>query len=640
LLRLATRTAKNVVDALLCALAFVLAFGLRFDWRVPAAMWERCLVTLPYVVVVQVAALHVVGVPRFAWRYVGLHEAVRIGQAIGAATALVTAVRAYAAIDPQSLVATRAFLPLGVIVIDAGLAFAMVSGVRFLHRVRSERRAQERKRAHQGERKRTLLVGAGGTGVAVARQIEARPDLGIEVVGFVDDDAAKLGSVLSGFVVLGSTRDLARLAAEHSATQALLCFAGGKSIRAAVEACKSASLEVKVIPGLHEIVGGQVELSLRDVAIEDLLRREPVKLETDLLAAMLEGRSVMVTGAGGSIGSELCRQVARFGPSRLVLVERSENALFHAHRELVREFAKLEIVPCIADVCDEPRMSALFVDHGPAIVFHAAAHKHVPMMEWNPAEAVKNNVFGTRLVAELAARHKAERFVLISTDKAVNPTSVMGASKRAAEIAIQALAPASATRFMAVRFGNVLGSAGSVVPLFREQIARGGPVTVTHPDMRRYFMTIPEACQLVMQAGAMGRGGELFILDMGEPVRIVDLAEDLIRLSGLRPGDDIEVRFSGMRPGEKLFEELSVADENADKTRHPKIFVGKLRPPARVEADAALAVLRASLREPTLVRDALREVVPEYTPDTPGAPKAAKASPATPWHSAAPPEPA
>jgi FlaA1/EpsC-like NDP-sugar epimerase len=417
--------------------------------------------------------------------------------------------------------------------------------------------------------------------------------------------------------VLGTTENLDVLCKKVGASQVLITIAraSGKEVRRITEACEKASLTVKIIPGMHEIVGGKINLSaVRNVAIEDLLRREPVRLDETAIAEKIKGRAVMVTGAGGSIGSELCRQVGRFGPKRILLVERAENALFEIHRELCAEFPDLRIIPIIGDVGDVERMTQVFEAHRPALVFHAAAHKHVPMMEWNPCEAVKNNVVGTYLVATLADRFKVETFVLISTDKAVNPTSIMGATKRIAEQATQSLAQRSRTKFLAVRFGNVLGSAGSVVPIFKEQIARGGPVTVTHPEMKRYFMTIPEASQLVLQAATMGKGGEIFILDMGEPVKIVDLAKDLIALSGLRVGEDIELQFTGIRPGEKLFEELSVADEQADKTTHPKIFIGRLKARDLDDLDARLAGIAeiAHTGNEADVRRKIAELVPEF----------------------------
>jgi FlaA1/EpsC-like NDP-sugar epimerase len=417
--------------------------------------------------------------------------------------------------------------------------------------------------------------------------------------------------------VLGTTNDLAEIAERKRIARVLITIANarGANIRRITELCRDARLDTKIIPGIYEIVGEKVNLSrIREVAIEDLLGREPVQLDEHVIGEALCSRVVLVTGAGGSIGSELCRQVCRFGPQRVLLVERFENALFEIHRELTEAFPTLQIDPCIADVTDATRMAQLFANYRPDIVFHAAAHKHVPMMEWNPGEAIKNNIGGTRVVADLSDQHGVQRFVLISTDKAVNPTSVMGATKRVAEIYLQALSSRSETKFVTVRFGNVLGSNGSVIPIFRSQIAKGGPVTVTHPDMKRFFMTIPEAAQLVLQAGAMGDGGEIFILDMGEPVRIVDLARDLVTLSGLRPDEDIEIKFSGVRPGEKLYEELASDAENADKTKHPKIFTGRIKTHAwdavQIGVEALLDL--ASGHALDRVRAALRELVPEY----------------------------
>jgi FlaA1/EpsC-like NDP-sugar epimerase len=451
----------------------------------------------------------------------------------------------------------------------------------------------------------------------VAREIANRPDLGLQPVGFLDDDPLKVGASIAGLPVLGRTADVGEIAGRKRVDRALITIANasGAQVRRIAELCRDADLDTKIIPALAEIVGEKVNLSrIREVAIEDLLGRAPVRLDEDVVGASIRSRVVLVTGAGGSIGSELCRQVARFGPERLVLVERFENALFEIHRELSAAFPHVPIEPRIADVCDARRMEQVFESCKPELVFHAAAHKHVPMMEWNCGEAVKNNVGGTRVVGELADRFGVQRFVLISTDKAVNPTSVMGATKRVSEIYIQALSQRSETRFVTVRFGNVLGSAGSVIPIFKEQIARGGPVRVTHPEMRRYFMTIPEASQLVMQAGAMGQGGEIFILDMGEPVRIVDLARDLITLSGLRPDDDIEIELTGVRPGEKLFEELSTDAEHADKTKHPKVFIGRIKPHDWDAVEAGLAVLleAAEAGVAEQVRTVLGQLVPEY----------------------------
>jgi FlaA1/EpsC-like NDP-sugar epimerase len=440
-----------------------------------------------------------------------------------------------------------------------------------------------------------------------------------EVVGFLDDNREKLHADIHGVRVLGAIDRLPEVVVGRDVDEVILAVpsATGPQMRRIVDLCKAANVRFKTMPGVDQLIDGRVSLNqVRNVAIDDLLGRDPVKLDMNAIGDAIEGHVVMVTGAGGSIGSELCRQVARFSPAALLLVERTENSLFEIHRELIgKGLSPSALIPCVADVVDASRMEALFALHKPTVVIHAAAHKHVPMMEWNPGEAVKNNVGGTRTLAELAHRHQVERFVMVSTDKAVNPTSVMGATKRVAEICVQSLSQQSRTRFVTVRFGNVLGSAGSVIPIFKEQIAAGGPVTVTHPEMKRYFMTIPEASQLVLQAGTMGEGGEIFILDMGEPVKIADLARDLITLSGFTPGEDIEIAFTGMRPGEKLFEELSVDAEAAVKTAHPKIFVGKFRPYEwdRVlkGTDRLLAVAGQPAAE---VRAALRVLVPEYRP--------------------------
>jgi FlaA1/EpsC-like NDP-sugar epimerase len=472
----------------------------------------------------------------------------------------------------------------------------------------------------------TMLIGAGRGGVMVAKEISARPDLAILPVGFIDDDPVKVGTIVHGVPVVGTTAQLAELCAKRGAKQVLITMAAapGREVRRITKLCEDTHLPVKIIPGVFEIVGGRVNLSrIRSVAIEDLLRREPITLDEEAIFGVVRGRVVLVTGAGGSIGSELCRQICRFGPARLLLVENSENSLYQIDRELRTQFPVLTVVPLVANIRDVGRMEAIFAENRPQVVFHAAAHKHVPMMEMNPTEAVKNNVLGTKIVAELADRHGAAEFVMISTDKAVNPTSVMGVAKRAAEIFIQALSQRSKPRFVAVRFGNVLGSAGSVVPLFQEQISRGGPVTVTDREMKRYFMTIPEACQLVLQAASTGQGGEIFVLDMGEPVKIVDLARDLIALSGLREGDDIQIQYIGIRPGEKLFEELSLEKEGAERTRHPKIFIGRIEPHPWDDVLRHIAALeRAAERgDGTLIRALFRDFVPEFGPMPGAAPR-------------------
>jgi FlaA1/EpsC-like NDP-sugar epimerase len=481
---------------------------------------------------------------------------------------------------------------------------------------------------------RVVLVGSSERDLALVRAIQSQPHLGLRVVGLLDRDRALHGRVVGGVRVLGSPEDAPRHALRHGARTVLVPSAvgPGREVRALVEACTPASLKVQVVPALDALLNGAVTVQPRDVDIHDLLAREPVRLDGESVGKFLRGRAVLVSGAAGSIGSELCRQLLAFRPERLVLLDHSENGLFHVERELSSRAGATRLVARVASVTDPKRLRATFDEHHPAVVFHAAAHKHVPMMEANPGEAVKNNVFGTRTLVDEAVRAGVEAFVMISTDKAVNPTSVMGACKRLAEMYVQAQSGLTHTRLVTVRFGNVLGSNGSVVPVFKEQIRRGGPVTVTHPEMTRYFMTIPEAAQLVLQAGALGRGGEIFVLDMGEAVKVIDLARDLIRLSGLTEGREIDIVFTGLRPGEKLFEELYDPKEPRLPTPHPKIFTARHRPCSLHALRDQFARLAGVVDRPHAeVIAALREAVPEYrpgpAPDRPRAPRTPVAAP-------------
>lgn len=617
--RLINRGVQLAIDVAVLALAFWMAFLLRFEGEIPAQMIKRATFLTPYVVGFQYLVLYVFGVPRQVWRYVALRELGQVVKAVMASAAALLILRLVAGAVVQDFgYAQYALLPVGVIIIDAGLILFGIAGARVLRRVQVERRKTEERRDSKVALAPTMLIGAGAAGSAVAKEVLASPNLGIEPVGFLDDDPVKQGTALHGVRVLGPTTQLARISAERGATQALITIASArrKEIREIVKRCDEANVTAKIIPSISEIVSGKIELShIRPVTIEDLLGREPVVLDEVSLAKFVDGRRILVTGAGGSIGSELCRQIVAYRPSKVVLVERSEFALFEIERSLRGVGDDVELVPCMADITDEPRMRSLMETHRPHVVLHAAAHKHVPMMERNLGEAIKNNVFGTKCVADLADQYDVDSFVMISTDKAVRPSSVMGASKRIAEVYVQARAQRSNTRFVTVRFGNVLGSVGSVVPIFKEQIAKGGPVTVTHPDMQRYFMTIPEACQLVLQAATMGDGGEIFILDMGEPVKIVDLARDLIRLSGLKPDVDIDIQFTGVRPGEKLFEEIATDEEHAEKTKHPKIFVGKQESRELDEISGAVLKLIASadVAKDETLRCGINRLVPEYT---------------------------
>ena len=527
--RLRTSFLRTAVDILVLVLAFEFAYLLRFDFEFAGQPFSDMLHQAVYVILLQAIALQVTGVSSFIWRYVGMMEVQTFLKAGLLSTLPILALRLWL---PETLQTWR--VPLSIVVLDAGLAFGGVLAVRVLRRafyeysdVRQRRDPTPKSRG----RKRTLLIGAGRVGMMAAREIRIHSHRELEIKGFVDDDRNLQNAVSQGVPVLGTTADLPRLVAEHGIDHVIISIAevSRQEIKRITSICDAIPVTVKIIPAMYELLEGRVNFSrIRDVQIEDLLGRKPVDLDQEEIHRLLTGRGVLVTGAGGSIGSELTRQIARFKPSVVLLVERAEFALYNIERELREVWPDLPIVPLIGDVGDTERMRSIFATYRPAMVLHAAAHKHVPMMELNPTEAVKNNVLATHVLAQLAGEAKVEVFVLISTDKAVRPRSVMGATKRMAELVVQSLNGHYDTRYLVVRFGNVIGSAGSVIPLFREQIRKGGPVTVTHPDMQRYFMTIPEASQLVLQAAAIGEGSEIFILDMGEPVRILDLAKDTI----------------------------------------------------------------------------------------------------------------
>lgn len=611
-LRHLRREVQLLLDLSVLGSAFVLAYLLRFEFQIPKDYVLHGLIQLPLVVLIQLALLALMGVYSFVWRYVGmaeLHAFVRAG--VYSATPILLLRLAL----PDRFAPWR--VPLSIIVMDSVFAFGGVLALRVLRRALYERFEKHRTGKNgPSRRKPVLMIGAGQAGLLAVREVQGRSDVGLDVKGFVDDDPAKQDAVIQGVKVLGSTDDLPRLVKDLRIDHVVITIAQAsrQDIRRIVEICYGIPVKARIIPALHEILQNEVEVSrIRDVDVRDLLGREPVHLDEDELRRFLAGKTVMVTGAGGSIGSELAQQVARIQPSRLLLVERAEFALFDIDREVRTVAPDLAITPLIGDVGDESRMRYILSTYRPQVILHAAAHKHVPMMEFNASEAIKNNVLGTKLLGELAGELGVEVFVLISTDKAVHPTSVMGASKRIAELVIQDLNSQLPTCYVAVRFGNVMDSTGSVIRIFREQIAAGGPVTVTEPDMTRYFMTIPEAAQLVLQAGAMGHGGEIFILDMGQPVRILDLAKDMITLSGLKPFEDIDIVFSGVRPGEKRSEELEVSGEHIAKTRHPKIFIGKLAPHPSAELGQTLERLAELLdgRHDNQIRSFLNELLPE-----------------------------
>ncbi len=564
-------------DVLIMIGSFFLAYLLRLDFSINEYHFDNMLNQVPFVVFVQFSALYLSGSYSIIWRYVSLEDIKAFLKAALISGVVLVLVRLI--LSPDRFI--RWQVPLSIILMDTIFCFAGLLTLRvlrrFVYEMREKRGFSLKKRVIK--RKAAFIIGAGRIGASLAKEIVGRADSELDLRGFIDDDRSKKGGSVSGLKVLGTTADLARLADEFGVEEVVIAIdlASGQAVRRILDTCHALGVRARIVPSLNEIAHGRASVSrIRDVQIEDILGRDPITLDNENLHAFLSGKTVMVTGAGGSIGSELVRQITGYKPSRILLVERTEFLLFQIHREMEKEYSDTETIPLLADVGDEPRIRDILETYKPDVIFHAAAHKHVPLMETNSVEAVKNNIFATELIGRLAGEAGVKDFVLISTDKAVNPTSIMGASKRVAELVAQGLNRRFDTKYVAVRFGNVLGSAGSVVPIFRDQIQKGGPLTVTDKEMTRFFMTIPEASQLVLQAGALGEGGEIFILDMGEPLKVLDLAEDMIRLSGLRPYEDIEIVFTGIRKGEKLYEELEITGEQLVRTKHPKIFIGKL----------------------------------------------------------------
>ncbi len=591
----------------LFAVAYWLAFAVRMDFELSDNYQLLFIKTIGPVLIAKLIVFYAFRLYQGWWRYVGLRDLIHIFAASVLSMLVVTAW--------GFVLHRKEGFPRSVPFIDCIMTMMLIGGARAGMRLIREG-PSFLLRSRGGTK--IFIAGAGDAGESLLREVDRNPAIKYDVVGFLDDNPNKLGARIHGVPVLGPLGDARELAERYSVREVLIAMpsASGREMREVVRKLQEAGLRCTTLPGMDELIGGQVSFShARPVNINDLLGREPANLDLDAVGRFISGRTVMVTGAGGSIGSEICRQVLRFGPAGLILVERTENSLFHIDRELREKHPNVRMVPCLADIGDTRRMERLFAGHSPQVVFHAAAHKHVPMLEYNPGEAVKNNILGTKLLADLAARFGADSFVMVSTDKAVRPTNVMGAAKRLAEIYVQDLAKRSRTKFVTVRFGNVIGSEGSAVPIFQKQIAAGGPVTVTHPEVRRYFMTIPEASQLVLQAGAMGKGGEIFVLNMGEPVLIRELAEQLIRLSGLEPGEDIDIVYTGLRPGEKLFEELRLDEESVAPTPHSKITVlraGDINGRARLII-AAFEELAAKADElgPSELRDRVLALVPE-----------------------------
>lgn len=593
-------------DTLLIALSLLLAFLLRFDFSIPPPQYDLFLECLLVVLLVKPLVFVVTGFYNSLWRYASIQDGLEILKAVSLSSILAVSVVFF----------LREFTPLprSIFLLDWILLIGLIVASRLVWRVYRESYFV----SNSCEGPRTLIIGAGEAGSLLLKEIRRHPHTSYNVVGFVDDDAEKRGMKLHGVPVLGTTKNLNSLIRLNEIEDVIISMpsAGTRVIRKIVDSCKDINVTFRTLPGIGEMIDGKVSISqIKKVEIDDLLGRDPVVLDRDQIGTYLTGRRVLVTGAAGSIGSEICRQVALFNPLKLVLLEQAETPLYEIEKELTVKFPELKILPLVCDVRDRETVQAAFEEYSPEVVFHAAAYKHVPMMEYNPAQAVLNNVFGSKNVADAAHACGVRNFVMISTDKAVNPTNIMGATKRCAEIYIQALSRTS-TKFSTVRFGNVLGSNGSVIPLFKEQIAKGGPITVTDRRVIRYFMTIPEATQLVLQAGSIGSGSEILVLDMGEPVRIVDLAEELIRLSGLIPYHDIDIVFTGLRPGEKLFEELLIEGEGILPTSHEKIKV--LAPvhieiaPVRSELECLHAAARSNQIDALMA--SLKRLVPEFKP--------------------------
>jgi FlaA1/EpsC-like NDP-sugar epimerase len=603
------RWLAEAIHLTLAAAALWAAFLLRFEFRLDPFYRHMLWTALPLFAAVKLAIFRVSGLQDLAWRYTGFRDLLRIAAStLAASLAVAVALR----------VEQGPSFPPSIPILDFVLCLALLAGAHALAKVFYELRTGRR----EGGAKRVAVYGAGKAGWTLVSELRANPQIGYQVVGFFDDDPAKRGLRLHGVKVLGGRASLQVEVQAQRIELVLIALPqiSGTEMTAILEECQRARVAAKRVPALRELIEHKVLVEqIRDVRLEDLLGRPAVELEEGAIRARVGGSVVLVTGAGGSIGSELCRQIARFSPAALVGFDQGETALYQIDQELRVSFPELAFYPEIGSIQNRRRLEEVFRRHQPGAVYHAAAYKHVPLMEAHLFEAVENNVFGTENVVWAASRFDVDEVVLVSSDKAVRPANVMGATKRLAELVTMAADTASShTRFVAVRFGNVLGSSGSVVPLFKQQIASGGPVTVTHPEMRRYFMTIPEAAQLVLQAASMGKGGEIFVLDMGQPVRIVDLARKMVLLSGLAPGKDIHIEFTGVRPGEKLYEELSTDEEDTTATPHSKIRMLSGPRVTRGSLEIALEELRLAAQAGDAGDGllALKELVPDYNPSS------------------------
>lgn len=588
-----------LLDAVILILMPILALMIRFEGVLPDKELTSLLGWLPIFVVISLAVFVAYGIYHRIWHYARVRDLIAIVGAVSLSVAMMFVVDVFMGMHiPRSIYVLTWMLTIGGIGMSR-LAFKI---------------NWDNWTGHADAKKQVLIVGAGDAGAMMVREIEQNDDAVLKIAGFIDDDPRKQGSKLSGFNVLGTTEEIVDICQKRSIDEIIIAMpsVSGDVVRRIAESCRQTGCEVKIMPSLFEMTDGHVNVrTLRDINIEDLLRRDPIHLDFAKITSYIAGKTVLITGAGGSIGSEISRQVSRVGAKEIILLGRGENSIYEIYQELKIKFPDQLYRTVIANITDKQRMTEVFGKYKPQVVFHAAAHKHVPLMEIQPAEAVKNNVFGTKNVAELADAYHSEIFVLISTDKAVNPTSVMGATKRCAELVLQEINQHSETKYVTVRFGNVLGSRGSVVPLFEKQIAAGGPVTITHPEMTRFFMTIPEAVQLVLQAGSQAEGGEVFLFDMGKPVKIRDMACDLIQLHGLKPNQDIKLVYTGLRPGEKLYEELLTSEEGTASTKHEKIFKAKINPLDTTELKRDLDIL-ANNRDTMTILQTIKRMIPTY----------------------------
>jgi FlaA1/EpsC-like NDP-sugar epimerase len=621
---------KNFV-VIFCLDIFILvcsvyaAYLLRFDFNIPHYMLGKFLKILPVLLLIKIICFYFFDLYRGMWRYTSLKDLVNIIKACTVSSLLVIT---------YVLFSNRFIgVPRSVFVVDFGFTLLLIAGLRLSVRFYFEyftgggfrviffRFAKGLFKTGKIDVPKLLIIGAGDGGEKIYREIHDNSKLLYNVVGFLDDNPVKLGKKIHGIPVLGSIKDIGAVMKQNGADEALIAIpsASAEKMRRIVEICKESRIRFKTVPGMGELLSGRVSISaIREVSYQDLLSRDVIRLDQDKIGSCLAGGRVLITGAGGSIGSELCRQICRFNPSSVILYERAETPLYEIELELKKRFKSVRVVPLLADIRDSKQLDHIFKQYKPQTVFHAAAYKHVPMLELHPWKAVENNIVGTLKLVEVARKFNIKQFVFVSTDKAVRPANVMGASKRVSEMIVQSQSKDDGckTRFMIVRFGNVLGSIGSVVPLFKKQIKEGGPVTVTDPDVTRYFMTIPEACQLILQAGAMGKGGEIYIFDMGQPVKIADMAKDLIRLYGFEPDRDIKIEYTGLRPGEKLFEELITEGEKTVPSCHEKILVlnGFNKDQNLLNGHINELIMLAGSYDTARIKGKLKEIVLDYKP--------------------------